>query len=92
MGQNVVYLHGQPEPIGHFLRIGNSGHRQLETLLDSGKMMLDRVVVDAAAVARQHDLIASLAEAGGELILDTNVAELSSARKYNGAVKSAPWG
>ncbi|EQA99803.1 hypothetical protein L288_19150 [Sphingobium quisquiliarum P25] len=91
MGQNVVYLHGQPEPIGHFLRIGNSGHRQLETLLDSGKMMLDRVVVDAAAVARQHDLIASLAEAGGELILDTNVAELSSARKYNGAVKSAPW-
>lgn len=91
MGQNVVYLHGQPEPIGHFLRIGGSGHRQLETLLGSGKMMLDRVVIDAAAVSRQHDLIASLAEAGGELILDTNIAELSSAGKFNGAAKSAPW-
>lgn len=91
MDQNVVYLHGQPEPVGHFLRIGGSGHRQLETLLGSGKMMLDRVVIDAAAVPRQKDLMASLAEAGGELILDTNVAELSSVGKFSGAVKSAPW-
>lgn len=91
MGQNVVYLHGKPEPVGHFLRIGGSGHRQLETLLGSGKMMMDRVVVDAAAVGRQHDLMASIAEAGGELILDTNVAELSSVGKFSGAAKSAPW-
>lgn len=50
MDQSVVYLDGKPEPIGHFLRIGSSGHRRLETLLGSGKMMIDRVVVDAAAV------------------------------------------
>jgi hypothetical protein len=91
MGKNVVYLHGQPQPVGHFLRIGTSGHRQLETLLGSGRMMLDRVVVEASAVGRQHDLLASLAEAGGELILDTNVAELSSVGRYSGAAKTAPW-
>jgi hypothetical protein len=91
MNQNVVYLHGTPEPIGHFMRIGSSGHRQLETLLSSGKMMIHRVVVDAAAAALQRDLIASIADAGGELILDSNVAELSSEGKFSGAAKSAPW-
>lgn len=91
MDQKVIYLHGKPETVGHFLRIGNTGHRQLETLLSSGKMLIDRVVVDASAVLKQRDLISSIANAGGELILDTNVAELSSIGKFSGAVKSAPW-
>lgn len=91
MSKNVVYLHGQPSPIGHFLRIGTSGHRQLETLLSSGKMMVDRVVVEASAATRQRDLISALSEAGGELILDTNVAELSSLGRFSGAAKAAPW-
>lgn len=91
MTENVVYLHGQPEPIGHFLRVGTTGHRQLENLLGSGRMMLDRVVVDASAVGRQHDLLTSLSDAGAELILDTNVAELSSIGRFSGAAKSAPW-
>lgn len=91
MNQNVVYLHGQSEPVGHFLRIGGSGHRQLELLANSGKLSIDRFVVDAAAVSRQTELLALLAERGSELILDTNVAELSAVGKYSGAVKSAPW-
>jgi hypothetical protein len=65
MSQNVVYLHGQPSEVGHFLRIGTSGHCQ--------------------------ELISSLAEAGAELILDTNVAELSSLGRCAGAAKAAPW-
>lgn len=91
MNENVVYLHGQPKQVGHFLRIGTSGHRQLETLLGSGKMMIDRVVVDASAALKQHDLLSALTEAGGELILDTNVAELSSIGRFSGAARSAPW-
>lgn len=67
MSKNVVYLHSQPNPIGHFLRIGTSGHRQLETLLSSGKMMVDRVVVEASAATRQRDLISAIGEAGGEV-------------------------
>lgn len=91
MSQNVVYLHGRPSDIGHFLRIGTSGHRQLETLLGAGKMTIDRVVVEASAVAHQQELVGSLVEAGAELILDTNVAELSSPGRFSGAAKAAPW-
>lgn len=91
MAENVVYLHKGPEPIGHFLRVGSTGHRQLEDLLGSGRMLLDRVVLDAAAVAKQHDLVTSLAESGAELILDTNIAELSSIGRFSGAARTAPW-
>jgi hypothetical protein len=91
MVENVVYLHGRPAPVGHFLRIGTSGHRQLETLLNSGRMPVSRVVVQASAAAKQRDLLSSLAESGGELILDTNVAELSALGRFSGAAKGAPW-
>jgi hypothetical protein len=91
MSENVVYLHGEPDPIGHFLRVGSTGHRQLEELLGSGQIHLDRVVLDAASVTRQRDLIESLAASGAELILDTNIAELSSVGRYSGTAKGAPW-
>lgn len=87
---NVFYLHGRPAPIGHFLRIGR-GHRQLEELAASGKLPNDRVVFEAAAVERQHDLLESLRERGVELVLDTNVAELSAIGRYGGSVRDAPW-
>jgi len=91
MNQNVVYLHGQPSPVAHFLRVGTSGHRQLETLLSSGQMPMDRLVFEASAVGRQRDLFAALTEGGAELILDTNIAELSSVGRFEGAAKTAPW-
>jgi hypothetical protein len=91
MSENVVYLHGQPKPIGRFLRIGSTGHRQLETLHGSGKLHVDRVVVEAAQFVRQKELVGVLAESGVELTLDTNVAELSSIGRFEGAAKSAPW-
>jgi hypothetical protein len=88
---NVVFLHGQPSKVGHFVRIGATGHRQVETLLGAGRMPVESVVIEAGAANRQAELISSLKEAGRELILDTNVAELSSVGKYEGHVKSAPW-
>jgi hypothetical protein len=30
MAQNIVYLHGQPESVAHYLRLGTL-HRQIET-------------------------------------------------------------
>lgn len=91
MSQNVVYLHGQPSRVGHFLRVGTTGHRQLETLLGMGVTVPDRVVIEAAAAVRQRELIETLREAGAELILDTNVAELASLGRFAGAVREAPW-
>jgi len=90
MTENVVYLHGPPA-IGHYLRVGASGHRQLELLHGAGRLTINRVVIEASMVARQKDLIAALSDSGAELILDTNVAELSSIGRFEGAVKAAPW-
>jgi hypothetical protein len=91
MSENVVYLHGQPKPIGRFLRIGSTGHRQLETLHESGKLHVDRVVVEASQFERQKELVGVLAESGVELTLETNVAELSSIGRFEGSARSAPW-
>jgi hypothetical protein len=89
--ENVVYLRRAPDRITGFLRVGVSGHRQLETLLLSGRLPAERLVLDASAFARQGDLVGALKAAGRELSLDTNVAELSSVGRYQGAARTAPW-
>jgi len=68
-----------------------SGHRRLEQLLLAGQLPSQRLVVEAAAFQRQTDLISALRSNGRELILDTNVAELSSLGRYDGAAREAPW-
>jgi len=57
----------------------------------SGRLSAERLVLDASAFARQNDLIEALRGAGRELSLDTNVAELSSIGRFQGAAKTAPW-
>jgi len=61
MTEKGVYLHAKREPIGQFSRVGGTGHRQMERWLGSGRVLLDRVVLYAAAVTRQRDLIEGLA-------------------------------
>jgi hypothetical protein len=86
---NVVYLHGQPTPIARFLRV--SEHRRLEHLLESDRLSYDRFVIEAGAFKEQQDLIIALRQKGHELVLDTNVAELSAIAKYAGRARNAPW-
>lgn len=88
---NVVYLHAQPAEIGQFLRVGTSGHRQLETLLGSGRLPIGRFVLDGSAVLKQQDLLSSLKDAGREIVLDTNAADLSVIGRFDGSAKAAPW-
>jgi hypothetical protein len=89
--QNVIYLHAEPTPIAQFLRVGTSGHRQLENFLAGGQLPSRRLVVGPSAFAKQKDLVSALQEGGRELILDTNVAELSCLGRYEGAGQDAPW-
>ncbi len=90
MSEKVVYLHPQPEPVAHYLRLG-AFHRQAEQLLATGRLPVKRVVVEASAFTHQKDVVSQLVDAGCELMLDTNVAELSAVGRYGGAVRSAPW-
>jgi hypothetical protein len=56
MSENVVYLHPQPEPVAHYLRLG-AFHRQVEKLLAAGRLPVERVVVEASAFTRQKDVV-----------------------------------
>jgi hypothetical protein len=87
----IIYLHGQPAPVAQFLRIGSSGHRRLEQFLAAGQLPYQRFIFDAGMFERQKDLIAALRQDGRELVLDTNVAELSVVGRYKGAAQGAPW-
>lgn len=77
MSATVHYLHPPPKEIAHYLRVGTSGHRHLEHLLDAGKLPPDRFVIDAASFHSQMDLIKALRESGAEIVLDTYAAEIS---------------
>ena len=86
---NVVYLHGQPEPIIRFLRV--SEHRRLEHLLAADRLPYNRFVIEAGAFQTQIDLVNALRKKKLELVLDTNVAELSAIARFSGQAKHSPW-
>ena len=86
---NVVYLHGQPTPIARFLRV--TEHRRLDQLLEADKLPYQRFVVEAGYFAEQRVLIDGLRQRGQQLVLDTNIAELSAVAKFTGHAKNAPW-
>lgn len=90
---NVVYLHKEPAPLAHFLRVGTASHRLLEQLLLEGRLPLQRMVLDAGSFSQQADLISTLLlrHSGNEIVLDTNVAELSTVGRAQGSVRAAPW-
>src|ERR1700710_930340 len=86
---NVVYLHGEPAPIARFLRV--TEHRRLDQLLEADKLPYQRFVVEAGYFTEQHVLIDALRQRGQQLVLDTNIAELSAVAKFTGHAKNAPW-
>ena len=91
MAGKVHYIYGQPTPIGHFVRVGYNGHRQLETLFARGRFAPDRVVIDAARFDTQRELINTLSATGTEIVIDPTVAELSSVGRFEGASKGLAW-
>ena len=91
MAGEVHYIHGRPTPVGHFIRVGYSGHRQLETLFARGRFAPDLVVIDAARFDTQRELINTLSAAGTEIVIDPTVAELSSVGRFEGASKGLAW-
>ena len=62
MSENIVYLHPQPEPVAHYLRLG-AFHRQVEKLLAAGRRLpVERVVAEASALTHQKDVITQLGD------------------------------
>jgi hypothetical protein len=78
------------QPLGQYLRVGRA-HRQLEYLLEADRLPINRAVFEASLVSQQTEFIRDLGARRVELVLDTNVAELSSEGRFDGAVRNAPW-
>ena len=91
MAENIVYLHGRPREVAQVARIGFFDHRQAEHLWSANKLHPRRFIVEASNFDRQTGLLRTLRDAGAEVVLDTNAAELSVPGRFSGAVKSAPW-
>lgn len=87
----IVYLHGQPQRVAHFLHVGPKAPGRIEHLFASGRLPIGRFIFDAGTFTRHRELIDALRAGGRELSLDTNVAELSSIGRFGGAAQSAPW-
>jgi hypothetical protein len=79
------------QPIGHFFRLGDTGHRQLADLHAEGRFSPKRVVVDASRFHHQKELVGALRISGSQIVLDTKAAELSSPAKFAGFARGAPW-
>lgn len=92
MVATVHVLHKRPNEIGSFLRVGHTGHRKLENLIAASRLRFRRFVFDAAHIEQQHDLLKTLQQAGSEIVLDPNVAEMATAGRFGSSVSHLPWG
>ena len=78
-------------PIGHFVRIGHTGHRVLESLYTAGRVSISHAVFDANQINKQKDLLHTLFDGDTEIILDTKCAELAYEAGLNSSIKELPW-
>ena len=77
--------------IGHYLRLGHTGHRKLDDLHASGRLSIDRVVADAAHADEQKELRDALRATSTEVILDTRMAELATPGGYRTSARGLDW-
>lgn len=77
-------------PVASYVWLGEA-HRKLADLHAAGHFPAQRIVVEASRIRHQRDLISAVRDAGGEVILDPEVAELAALGRFAGRVHRAPW-
>ncbi|HWA18310.1 MAG TPA: hypothetical protein VG757_04885 [Devosia sp.] len=89
----IQFPHAAPPvgPVGHFIRLGESGYQKLASLHAAGRLPATRVVADASRLRHQKELLEAFRTAGAEIVLDTKVAELAAQEKFAGFAHAAPW-
>jgi hypothetical protein len=60
MSATVHVLHRSTPGSAGFLRVGYTGHRKLEQLQASGRMLFPRVVFDSAHIGEQKEFLKPL--------------------------------
>jgi hypothetical protein len=90
MSGNVIEFRNPSRPIAQFIRI-NESHRRYGDLYAAGKLPIRRAVFDASRITSQKEFVQALKRDHVEIVLDTEVAELAAAMKFQTHVKKAPW-
>lgn len=90
MTATVHALRPLTPPLSGFLRL-YTGHRKLADLYAAGRFPYRRIVVDAAHLAEQRDLVRTLKGAGCEIVLDPNFAEMATVRFGSSSLQKLAW-
>ena len=77
-------------PLSCFVRIGEA-HRQLSAIHAAGHLPARQAVFDASRFRHQRELVGAFRDAGTQLVLDTEAAELASPAKCGSHSRRAPW-
>lgn len=77
-------------PIATYIWFGEA-HRKLADLHAAGHFPARRVVVEASRIKHQRDLVSAVRDAGGEVVLYPEAAELAALGRFSGRVSRAPW-
>lgn len=91
---DVIPLRGvnaKTTPVIDIWRVGRLHHIQLQNVIAQVGLPAENVVIDVSAAVEQKNLIQDIRNLGGRLILDTNMAEISSAGKVSNRLRRAPW-
>lgn len=76
--------------IATYMWLGEA-HRKLADLHAAGHLPAQRIVVEASRIRHRRDLVSAVRDAGGEVVLDPEVAELAALGKFAGRARRAPW-
>lgn len=79
------------QPLGHYIRLGESSYRKVGELAAVGTIKSKRFVVDGSKIKHLKGIIQMLQGKGGEIVLDPRTIELSSPQKCGGMAAGAPW-
>jgi hypothetical protein len=77
-------------PIAFYARVG-AAHRKHSELRAAGHFPARSLVVEASRLRPQGELASEARDAGCDLVLDTEFAELSAKAKFAGHARRAPW-
>lgn len=91
---NVVAFPSQAalyQPIGHFIRLGDSGYKKVAELCAQNLLRTKRFVVNGSRIGFQREDIRMLREGGADVVLDPRAVELGSAKYCGGDAAKAPW-
>jgi hypothetical protein len=87
-----IPLRAASQPLGLYLRVGHTGHRELETVLLSGPQKIFGAVIDATSVEQQKDLKEQLLANNLDVILDPKTQAAAFAGGFRPSMSKLPWG